>query len=148
MLRGTSNGSVASRERMRRVSKVFLDHIPIGERRRSRWTRESGEQRRSREEEQAKGENLDTAAEAFSSISIVSTLVFGFGISSFVSLAGLAPDPESVHPPWGPTPFTHRWLVCVFAIAMVVTSGLSGFATIFMTLTYYYLKRLRKGDPR
>jgi hypothetical protein len=99
--------------------------------------------------EKAKEEDLSTAADAFSSISIVSTLIFGFGISSFVALAGMAPElREGEHPPWDPVPFNHRLLVCVFAIAMVVTSGLSGFATIFMTLTYYYLKRLPNTDPR
>ena len=38
--------------------------------------------------------------------------------------------------------------VAAFAILMVLTSGLSGFATIFMTLTYYYLKRLDSQDSR
>jgi len=43
---------------------------------------------------------------------------------------------------------TARPRVAAFAILMVITSGLSGFATIFMTLTYYYLKRLDSQDSR
>ena len=88
------------------------------------------------EEAFAREEDFSSAADAFSSIAIISTLIFGFALSSFVALAGLAAE------------ITARPRVAAFAILMVLTSGLSGFATIFMTLTYYYLKRLDSQDSR
>ena len=92
--------------------------------------------RRSREEMVAKEEDFSSAADAFSSIAIISMLVFGFAVSSFGGLAGL------------PIEFNERLTVSVFACSVALTAVLSGYATIFMTLTYYYLKRLDAKDAR
>ena len=86
--------------------------------------------------------DFSSAADAFSSIAIVSALMFGFALSSFVSLVGvdekyLATDATL---PIGTQQIgsesTAKPMVAVWAIIMVVTAGLSGYATIFMTVRH------------
>ena len=70
-------------------------------------------------------------ADAISSIAVVSALVFGFATSTFVGVATL----------------TNEWegdLVGIgtFSLCMAAVAALSGYATVYLSLQYYFLKRL------
>jgi len=70
----------------------------------------------------------DAVADAFSSMAVVSALVFGFAVSTLVALIA----------EWDEFPP----LVCTACVLMAVVSALTAYSTVFMTLLYYFLKRI------
>jgi len=74
-------------------------------------------------------------AGAISSIAIVSALIFGASISTFAAVMLDLND------------FTDRPLIGTFCVVQAMVSVLSGYATVFLSLHYYFLLRLKSLEP-
>ena len=75
-----------------------------------------------------------TVADAIQSVALVSALVFGFAVSSFAAVMTELTDR------------THHALIGWFCVCMSLVSMLSGYATVFLSLHFYQLKRFSKLD--
>lgn len=77
------------------------------------------------------------AAEAWIQLAFISALIFGFAVSTLAEV-GLSEAPRCRANPGSPS----CTFVSAFAVMIAAVSALTGYATIFMTLSFYYIKRL------
>ena len=77
-----------------------------------------------------------TVADAISSIAVVSALVFGFAASTFVAVMIDSPGNE----------WTEQKRIGGFCILMAIVSMMSGYATVYLSLQFYFLKRLNSME--
>ena len=77
-----------------------------------------------------------TVADAISSIAVVSALVFGFAASTFVAVMIDSPGNE-----WTELP-----RIGTFCLCMAVVATMSGYATVYLSLLFYFLKRLHSME--
>ena len=77
------------------------------------------------------------SADAVGAFNLVATLVCGFAVTALIEVIASGDLPEA-----GAARRNIEW----FCVLMALSAGLSGFATVFMTLEVYYLKRMADGS--